>query len=860
MPSASWGKAGAAATAVGVGNGAAATSHLHRWEQWSGAVDKRVAAQAQGKTYRSYLRLGEEVAADRSTRPSEGQDNSPSPTTRSYIGQGESLRDMIAKDAPRTLFDRDHDDELTAEERVHIQSVTNVLTALFGGRLSTLQYRQGISIVVAFLLTVARRSAAARGRDTIGAAQVARDESMVFWLVSAVVEDVYPLLLDAQLLLAETALTWQLLRRCLPEAADHLTTLFGDAEAAEAGFGGLFITKFLQTLCVDQFPHDTACQIWDILLVSHFSCPSEPEPEPEPAAEHQPVAGSAQPAAQPFAAMYTCVAKTKVSAALHEKAWHTSVVTLEPGSTVEVVEQCAVPALGCVRLRVGSVAMAAKAEAARNGAQRSVHFVHKDCGGWITKPGTEPAGQPSCFIALEREATCAMLPQVVLAFIAMHSDAILATNDLSQLLGMGGSSVLRKCKEQTRSVGAVVRAANRLGLTEVTTVAHRIHCRTECLAVAEAQQVEFARKRRLERLAKAKSRTNHQEQGRQLSPSKESLRFSLLPADARGGDRDSTRQGSTSENPMLATVRWFGRSTAERAAAPTMHRSNRSTFSSHGLGGSSARVDGTACIALFSGSLKLGLRDSDAVDGPDDLLQVDESKCLGGCLGQGNHHIKCPNYQIACQRELQLERWRQADHESSSSPTPPRPSGASRHAVQVVAAVPPSAATRLHGGERRYKGKAVVILRGEVDFMTKQRHAAAAGAAAVVFVNLEEDAPFLAFPRLDEDTDTGEGAETSYSKIPAVCVGRSDGEALLAAVQRPISTMDSDASDTNSISSVSSVSSPSESVDGHRKEEGDVVWLEIRRHASQQAVKQWQQATIQEAQLRQHRRQVQKRM
>ena len=298
---------------------------------------KRVAAQAEGKTYRSYLRLGEAVAGERTTRPSAGADLSPSPTTRSYIAQGDSLRDMVAKDAPRTLLGREHDGELSTTEKAHIQSVAHVLTALFGGRLSASQYRQGISIVVAFLLTVARRAATASGCDAIGAAQIARDESRVFWLVCAVVEDVYPLMLDSQLLLAETTLTWQLLRQRLPEVADHLSTLFGDMEAAEAGFGGLFVTKFLQTLCADQFVHETACQIWDILLVSQFFTSSEPLAELEPEPEPEPERDAGQTAAQPFAAVYACTASTTVSSSVHGRMWRGSVMRLAAGSVVEVV-------------------------------------------------------------------------------------------------------------------------------------------------------------------------------------------------------------------------------------------------------------------------------------------------------------------------------------------------------------------------------------------------------------------------------------------------------------------------------------------------------------------------------------------
>jgi hypothetical protein len=144
-------------------------------------------------------------------------------------------------------------------------------------------------------------------------------------------------LLDNQMLIAETALTWRLLRRQLPAVVRlsyddacwghkgvevgqktalggagrapssndwdsltflfisglvlrlictekrrgisvvisacaqvaHLTELFGDAASAEAGFTGLFTTKFFQTLGCDQFPFQTACQLWDVLLAGH---------------------------------------------------------------------------------------------------------------------------------------------------------------------------------------------------------------------------------------------------------------------------------------------------------------------------------------------------------------------------------------------------------------------------------------------------------------------------------------------------------------------------------------------------------------------------------------------------------------
>jgi hypothetical protein len=907
-------KAAAVATAAAAGNAAAAAGHLARWEEWSGAVRKRVAAQAEGRTYRTYLRLGEAVAADRTTRPSEGSDRTPSPTTRSYIAQGDSLRDMVAKDAPRTLLAREHEQELSATEKAHIQSVARVLTALFGGRLSASQYRQGISIVVAFLLNVARSAAKASGRNEIGAAQTARDESTAFWLVCAVVEDVYPVALDSQLLLAETALTWQLLRQHIPGVADHLSTLFGDAEAAEAGFTGLFVTKFLQTLCADQFPHETACQIWDILLVSHYSSSRAevlaPEPELVPAPE--PALESVQQAPQPFAAVYVCIARTTVSASMYGDPQRGGAVTLEPGSAVEVVEQCAVTSLGCVRLRVCAVARAS--------ASRTEHgdcFVHEDCGGWISKPGTEPPGQQSCFMALEREATCAMLPQVILAFVEMHAAAITASDDLSQLLGMGGESVLTKCRQETRSVGAVMRAAKRVGLSDVVIIAHRQQCRAACLALAEAQQAEWARVRRQERLAAAQDQSSATE-GEVSSSSSFGLSSSDDDSDdgSRKGYRDTKISigdihenggggeggegrggGSADPMPMLATVSWYR--SDQRDQRVLLHRSGAggagtSSWSSTregdalGEGGASllslspACVDATACIALFSGPLQLGPpREGEAkgVEGPDDLVQIDESVCLGGCLGRGRHHIKCPNYALAHQRELQLQRWRltRRDQTAAAAAATVAASAAAslRHRLRVVAAIPPAAETPLRGGggAGRYRGKAVVILRGTVDFITKQRHAAAAGAAAVIFVNLEHELPFLAYPPLDETaaspaaagggTARGGGGGGRGDDLPAVCVGRADGEALLAAVQEPI-LLESDAAaaaaaeverqeeETSSLSSISSLSSPAGSSTECE------VWVEIRRHASQEAVAVWQKETLEEARQQQQEMQAQR--
>ena len=526
----------------------AAVGHLQRWEGWSGAQRKRVAAQAEGKTYLAYLRQGEAVAAVRTTRPM--PEGTPSPTTSSYISQGDSLRDMVAKDAPRTLLARDNELELTAAEKAHIESVTRVLTALFGGRLSASQYRQGISIVVAFLLTVARSATESRNRDSVGPAQRERDESTAFWLISAVVEEVYPLALDSQLLLGETMLTWQLLRQRFPAVVTHLAELFGDTEAAEAGFTGLFVTKFLQTLCADQFPHETACQIWDVLLVSHYSSAHDDDLEPE--SEQQPE----QQAPHPYSAAYQCVNWTSIGSSMYGDAKGKTVMTVEADSVVEVVERCTVVSLGCVRLREYTssprhnmiprdasdrlfvvAGVCAVARATQDG------FVHEFCGGWITAPGSDRSGadlsrsgrqlQEACFVPVEREAASTMLPQVILAFVGMHMEAIIGADDLSDLVGMGNDSVLAKCRLETQSVGALMRATNELGLSDILVIAHRFQCRAACLKNAETQQAEYARMRRLERL--------------QAEEQQQRLQVSLEPEEEDDEDEGEEDEGEEEE-------------------------------------------------------------------------------------------------------------------------------------------------------------------------------------------------------------------------------------------------------------------------------------------------------------------------
>ena len=780
----------------------AAVGHLQRWEFWSGAQRKRVAAQAEGKTYLAYLRQGEAVAAARTTRPM--PEGTPSPTTSSYISQGDSLRDMVAKDAPRTLLARDNELALTVAEKAHIESVTRVLTALFGGRLSASQYRQGISIVVAFLLTVARSAAVAQNRDAVGPAQRERDESTAFWLISAVVEDIYPLALDSQLLLGETMLTWQLLRQRFPAVVAHLAELFGDAEAAEAGFTGLFVTKFLQTLCADQFPHETACQIWDVLLVSHYSSAHDEDLEPEPEPEQQPE----QQAPHPYSAVYQCVSRTSIGSSMYGDAKGKTVLTVEADSVVEVVERCTVVSLGCVRLRVCAVARATK-----DG------FVYEYCGGWITAPGSESSDlnssglqlQEACFVPVEREASSTMLPQVILAFVGMHMEAIVAADDLSDLVGMGSESVLAKCRQETQSVTDLMRKKNELGLSDILVIAHRFQCRAACLKDAEAQQAEYARMRRQERLQAEEQRQRDAAGELQAAARGSQARQSALGTSVKPEEvPEDEAEGDDGPHPMFATVTCFkeqhGGSPIGATTSPRHRRHDMLSDDGHGM---------TAYIAVFSGPLVARPKVADQI-------RVDESVCLGGCLGHGRHHVKCPNYHVAYQLELQLGQWKQ---NQAGMPGPAR--------LQAVAAIPLAAELPLQGGTERYRGKAVVILRGSVNFITKHDHAKAAGAAAVIFVNLEQDEPFLAYPPVDE---------ASTTRLPSVCVGRTDGDALLAAVQPPISSFESasESEETASMSSISTVSSPSGSAMGGGAEGGAELWLEVIADADQSSVAWWQ--------------------
>ena len=266
-------------------------THMARWQEWSGANFKRRQAQRAGKSYTWYLEKGRSALDDRLVRvrvrsfvfrmlfetscaqgsPRSAPGSRSDDTHARWISHGDSLRNMIAKDAPRTLARRDTgvdragtafagETSRATAEQMHIESVSTVLTALFGGRITARRYRQGISIVVAFVLTVARKSfeSAARERGAKATvyttAQARRNEAATFWLVTAIVEGIYPVLLDNQMLLAETTMTWRLLQQHLPRVTEHLSTLFGDPMSAEGGFTGLFTTKFFQTLCCDQFP------------------------------------------------------------------------------------------------------------------------------------------------------------------------------------------------------------------------------------------------------------------------------------------------------------------------------------------------------------------------------------------------------------------------------------------------------------------------------------------------------------------------------------------------------------------------------------------------------------------------------
>ena len=424
-----------------------AAGYLKRWADWSGADGKRLAAQATGRSYRWYLRQGEAVACVRTPRRrSESDVDEESPrSSSSFIAQADSLVDMIAKDAPRTLPARegssDGGDEvpLTADESMHVASVTRVLTALFGGRLSAAQYRQGISIIVAFLLDVARGASAEKGRAALTQAQAERDEASVFWLIVAVVEDVYPLTLEPRLLLAETTLLWRLLLHHTPRVVVHLTGLFGDALAAEGGFTQVFLTKFLQTLCSDQFVPETACQLWDVLLVAHH----QQEQQEQRRQQQQPGAGgeSEQQEPRPHSAFYRCLSPTalvlrptaKASKSLSSRARRAAVVAhLQAGSVIEVAERLATPT--GVWLRVCAVAVAIPAEGGpSSSAPQPGHRYHRrDCGGWVSLGSGD--GAPRHFVEVKREEAATMLPQIILAFVRLHTEAICATSELSDLV------------------------------------------------------------------------------------------------------------------------------------------------------------------------------------------------------------------------------------------------------------------------------------------------------------------------------------------------------------------------------------------------------------------------------------------
>eukprot|EP01052_Picozoa_sp_SAG31_P001648 SAG31_NODE_55_length_29938_cov_9.154027_38_plen_155_part_00 len=102
--------------------------------------------------------------------------------------------------------------------------VTNVLTALFGGRLPPGSYRQATSIIVAFLLQLALGDndidSVASVEDLLrpSAQAAARCEEKVFWVLCGLLGEGgrYCSALDMTSLAAETALIWQLLGRVLP--------------------------------------------------------------------------------------------------------------------------------------------------------------------------------------------------------------------------------------------------------------------------------------------------------------------------------------------------------------------------------------------------------------------------------------------------------------------------------------------------------------------------------------------------------------------------------------------------------------------------------------------------------------------
>ena len=74
-----------------------------------------------------------------------------------------------------------------------------------------------------------------------------------------------------------------------------------------------------------------------------------------------------------------------------------------------------------------------------------------------------------------------------------------------------------------------------------------------------------------------------------------------------------------------------------------------------------------------------------------------------------------------------------------------------------------------------YKGKAVLVERGNCTFTAKAVHAQAAVANAVIIYNNKEEGP----------TPMGDAGENEYAKkisIPVVCISQADGVQLAAAI------------------------------------------------------------------------------
>ena len=87
-----------------------------------------------------------------------------------------------------------------------------------------------------------------------------------------------------------------------------------------------------------------------------------------------------------------------------------------------------------VWLRVCAVAVAIPAEGGpSSSAPQPGHRYHRrDCGGWVSLGSGD--GAPRHFVEVKREEAATMLPQIILAFVRLHTEAICATSELSDLV------------------------------------------------------------------------------------------------------------------------------------------------------------------------------------------------------------------------------------------------------------------------------------------------------------------------------------------------------------------------------------------------------------------------------------------